>query len=434
VATVTANRRPLSRYRAHHTARNLPPIPDRWLQPAFGWRAPPPLWQFVMLSMLLHALFIALFGAPSGGSPGGRAMWGSMKVELRGLLVEPEPAPQVAPRNDAPVLDSAPPAPAPTREDRGPREGAVPMTPPAETQATATAPLGPAIVEVPTPFPRLLDRLPREEAALVEPPTLVVPPPTEGRDLRPPPRERPQPSTVEVPAPLPLTPSPSSERVLAEPPAVAIPLAQPLPAPAPTIQPPLRAVEPPQAATPAIPETRPIEAPAVEVQAIPVPALETLVPRGSQAATAVDLAPMPRIEAAPAPPPMQPAIEPRARATEAAAPNISPPSAAPSMPSAQRRPGVRPGEFSGDYDPTAPSLDLDALRARANSLAREGSGQRALLPFPMPPVPEKKSQLESAIEAARKPDCRTAYQGLGLLAVVPLVANELGEGNCRWTR
>ncbi len=50
----------------------------------------------------------------------------------------------------------------------------------------------------------------------------------------------------------------------------------------------------------------------------------------------------------------------------------------------------------------------------------------------MPAVPEKKSKVETAIENARKPDCRTAYQGLGLLAVVPLVANEFGEGNCRW--
>ncbi|MNC90677.1 hypothetical protein D3C83_68070 [compost metagenome] len=74
------------------------------------------------------------------------------------------------------------------------------------------------------------------------------------------------------------------------------------------------------------------------------------------------------------------------------------------------------------------------MRARAASLAREGSGQRALLPFPMPPVPEKKSTVEAAIEAARKPDCRTAYQGLGLLAAVPLIANEFGEGNCRWSR
>ena len=42
------------------------------------------------------------------------------------------------------------------------------------------------------------------------------------------------------------------------------------------------------------------------------------------------------------------------------------------------------------------------------------------------------ADMEKAIENARKPDCRTAYKDLGLLAVVPLVANEFGEGTCRW--
>ena len=72
------------------------------------------------------------------------------------------------------------------------------------------------------------------------------------------------------------------------------------------------------------------------------------------------------------------------------------------------------------------------MRRRAGELARAGSGQRALLPFPMPPVPPKKSKMETAIENARKPDCRTAYQALGLAAAIPLIANEFGEGNCRW--
>lgn len=77
---------------------------------------------------------------------------------------------------------------------------------------------------------------------------------------------------------------------------------------------------------------------------------------------------------------------------------------------------------------------MDAIRRRAAQLGREGTGQRALLPFPMPPVPEKKSKMEQAIENARKPDCRTAYQGMGLLAAIPLVANEFGEGNCTWNK
>ena len=85
-----------------------------------------------------------------------------------------------------------------------------------------------------------------------------------------------------------------------------------------------------------------------------------------------------------------------------------------------------------DYDPTKPSLDLDQMRRRAAEITRQGTGNRALLPIPMPPVEKPKSRLEQAIENARKPDCRDAYKGLGLLAVVPLIANEFGEGTCRW--
>jgi hypothetical protein len=109
------------------------------------------------------------------------------------------------------------------------------------------------------------------------------------------------------------------------------------------------------------------------------------------------------------------------------------PAPAPSPPGGESL--FKPAVPASGYDPTAPAapaLDLDAIRRRAGEIAREGSGQRALLPFPMPPVPPKKSAMEKAIDGARKPDCRTAYQSMGLAAVVPLVANEFGEGNCRW--
>jgi hypothetical protein len=65
-------------------------------------------------------------------------------------------------------------------------------------------------------------------------------------------------------------------------------------------------------------------------------------------------------------------------------------------------------------------------------MAREGVGQRALLPFPMPAPAERKTKTEEALDKARKPDCRTAYKDMGLLAAVPLIANEFGEGTCRW--
>ncbi|MBK6981357.1 MAG: hypothetical protein IPH30_07570 [Betaproteobacteria bacterium] len=45
--------------------------------------------QFVLLSMLLHALFILLFGTPTGGSREGAAMWGRLDVTIRGPLMEP---------------------------------------------------------------------------------------------------------------------------------------------------------------------------------------------------------------------------------------------------------------------------------------------------------------------------------------------------------
>jgi hypothetical protein len=116
-------------------------------------------------------------------------------------------------------------------------------------------------------------------------------------------------------------------------------------------------------------------------------------------------------------------------------PAAASPDAAPTEPPSRLRTPAPTADTPGaDYDPTKPQrpLDLDAMRTRAGQLAREGAGNRALLAFPLPPVPKEKSKLEKGIEKAWKPDCRTAYSSLGLAAVVPLIANEFGEGNCRW--
>jgi len=92
----------------------------------------PSLFQFFFLSMLLHALAIMLFGAPSGGSREGRAIWGSLQVVL-------DPLPQAQPvlkiertlgalrstpsprRERAVVPAPAPPVPAETRTRGAPR-------------------------------------------------------------------------------------------------------------------------------------------------------------------------------------------------------------------------------------------------------------------------------------------------------------------------
>ena len=64
-------------------------------------------------------------------------------------------------------------------------------------------------------------------------------------------------------------------------------------------------------------------------------------------------------------------------------------------------------------------------------ITREGSGSSGVLNF-VPPPPERKNSLADGIAKAAKPDCRTAYADMGLLAVVPLVASTVGNGGCRW--
>jgi hypothetical protein len=115
-------------------------------------------------------------------------------------------------------------------------------------------------------------------------------------------------------------------------------------------------------------------------------------------------------------------------------PGREPATQAPAAPSPTESPFRRAPQTppSSTYDPTKPALDPEAFRRRAGELAREGMGQRAPLAFPLPPVEKPRSKLETAIENARKPDCREAYKGLGLLAIAPLIANEFGEGTCRW--
>jgi hypothetical protein len=78
----------------------------------------------------------------------------------------------------------------------------------------------------------------------------------------------------------------------------------------------------------------------------------------------------------------------------------------------------------------APRLDLDDAKKRAaRAVVREGS--RGLLSI-IPPPPERDSKEARALEKAAKPDCRTAYANMGLLAAVPLVASAIGDSGCRW--
>jgi hypothetical protein len=78
---------------------------------------------------------------------------------------------------------------------------------------------------------------------------------------------------------------------------------------------------------------------------------------------------------------------------------------------------------------SAPRLNLDLPRSRGGELSSQGS--RGFLQM-MPRPPETKSKLEKDIEKAAKPDCRQAYAGMGLAAVVPLAIDAVRDKGCRW--
>ncbi len=386
--------------------------------------------QFVLLSLLLHAFFILLFGSPAGGSREGRAMWSSLDVTIRGPLMEsgagfklergartsllrPVPAEQPPVVKDPPKPVVAPP---PAR-----------VQPPPDLDA-ALLQSKPSPLPEPIVAPRITPIVPTVKPATVP---VVSPIAPASADLMPAPRVEPIARPVPVvPAPmLEFAPRPALDPAMA--PSISLP---PAPIPDTAIPAPLSERTAP-AAVPAL-LTPPLLAPPLEVPVIPAPLLP------SQASPVVSPVLAPPVEVAPLAP----------RAATAAPPAASAPSIPQTTPSERTVPratdspaaGSRSSRDSPIFDNrkpaaprvplpgTGPRIDLDAARATAREVAREGRGNRSLLPFPMPPPPERKTKEQIAIENARKPDCRDAYKGLGLLAVIPLLANEIGEGSCRW--
>jgi len=421
-------------------APTLPSVASRRLEPRLptprAYRpvrvsARPSLAQFVFLSMLLHALFILMFGSPVGGSREGRAMWGSLDVTIHGPLtntgVGPRqdpvagmslPGSQLLERRASQRPEAAPPAPVPRPEAQSP-------PPDLDAAKVADVPVATPLPQdvVVTPATAELVPAPRVEAVKVPAPLLPVPAPVPAIEWAP--QQAVEPllaPPVEVPRPV---------RV----PVITAPSMQPgtTPAASTRLEP---SVELVPVATPVAPAPAPSPPPVVEVPAIPAPPM----PQGTTSAVAPVLAPPVEIA-----PPTRPAP---AQAPQSGAPARDAP-AAPERPVAREPvPATRDTAPSRSDSPifnnrtppptdapapgTGPRIDLDAARARARQVAREGSGNRAILPFPMPPAPERKTKEQIAIEKAWKPACKDAYKGLGLLAVIPLVANEFGEGTCRW--
>jgi hypothetical protein len=78
---------------------------------------------------------------------------------------------------------------------------------------------------------------------------------------------------------------------------------------------------------------------------------------------------------------------------------------------------------------SAPRAPLNLSLPRSGDIAsRRGPGLVELLPQP----PERKSKLEQSIEDAANKDCRKAYAGAGILAVVPLAVDAARGKGCKW--
>jgi hypothetical protein len=79
---------------------------------------------------------------------------------------------------------------------------------------------------------------------------------------------------------------------------------------------------------------------------------------------------------------------------------------------------------------SAPRLNLELVRSRGGEISRfSAPGVLQLLPRP----PERPDKLARDIGNAARNDCREAYGGAGLLAVVPLVLDAARkDGGCKW--
>jgi len=91
------------------------------------------------------------------------------------------------------------------------------------------------------------------------------------------------------------------------------------------------------------------------------------------------------------------------------------------------------GEGGGSAAPASNAasapLNLDLHGGRIGpGMGRTRSGLVPMLPAPA----DKKTQLETDLEKAGKADCKSAYAGAGLLAVIPLAKDAVTGKGCKW--
>ncbi len=322
-----------------------------------------------------------------------------------------------------PRIERLPPLPAPAQM-AAPFEIAPPITPAAPIERIAS----PATQRALAPAARLA---PRETPIVPALPIERVASPAPQRELAAPVELAPRTETLVPIAPVERLASPASQRELAAPVELA-PRTETLV--------PIAPVE--RLASPASQRelAAPVElAPRAETL-VPIAPVERLAPPTTQRALAAPIELVPRAPSASVIAPGAPtAPVPASPAT--AAPDIeravSPATTLPRLhfdaPAAEEdifRPRRDVGVPSAEPG-VAPRVDMNAVRKRAREIASETGSARGILPA-LPPPAERKSKESLALEKAIKPDCRTAYAGMGLLAVPALVVSTIGDGGCRW--
>ena len=80
-----------------------------------------------------------------------------------------------------------------------------------------------------------------------------------------------------------------------------------------------------------------------------------------------------------------------------------------------------------------PALDLDSLRAQllANDRGRNRSGIKSLQEN-RPADLTMEDRLGQNIARATRKDCKRAYGGAGLLAIIPLAVDLFRDDGCKW--
>jgi hypothetical protein len=368
-------------------------------------RAPPSLTQFVVLSLLVHLLAVVLFRQPLGVPGGhGRALPSMLEVVLRPLARVPAAeAPTAPPPPRRPI---AAPARGPSSESVSDVRRAPASEPSANADLMSNAPAPVALPQQPlTPF-RIEPVRPIEREL---PPAPEMPPPLPMPAEPLPPIELPAPRALErelppapelaAPAPLPAQPLPSVEAL------------------------PQRAIERELPPAPELP-------PAAALPSQPLPPVEAPMQQPFESA----LQPAPELPpAAPLPTqPLAPIEAPRARAIGPApsldVPRRGVPDGAPSQRLfAPALPAIEPKQPAADEAPTR-HFDFD----RARDVARDfNRGVARTVEFEPPPA-ERVTPLGRAIQKAAQPDCRDAYAALGLLGLIPLIADTVMDRGCRW--